>query len=104
MRRPTAASNGAPSAVKQRQPHAVAGTDGDDVLLRTVQRPIGAQAAGILRGIGITNHHFLMTAEPVPVPRDREQIAHDGAGMLQIAQRLEERHDTLRVRRAGRRL
>ena len=45
-----------------------------------------------------------MTAEPVPVPRDREQIAHDGAGMLQIAQRLEERHDTLRVRRAGRRL
>ena len=90
--------------MEQRQAHAALLARRDDLLLRAIERPVGAHAARILGGIGIADHHFLMSVDPVAVPRDREQVAHDGACMLEIARRLEERHDALRVRGARRHL
>ena len=67
----------------------------DDLLLRAVQRPGCGKAAGVLRGIRVADHNFLMTRNPRAIPVDAEQRVDRGAGVLKIVSRLEQRHDAL---------
>ena len=90
--------------MKERQVHAGPFAGCNDLLLRAIQRPVGAQTARILGGIGVANHHFLAFVDARAIPRKREQLGHDRACALEIAAGLEQRHDALRMVRPCRHL
>ena len=79
----------------------MATTGGDDLFLCAVQRPGRGKTAGILRGIGVADHHFLMPRDARPIPGYREKRVDHRAGALKIGGGLEQRHDALWVRISG---
>ncbi len=66
---------------------------GDDLFLRFVELPRGGEAAGLLRGIGVADHHFDAAARDRTVSRVGQQPAHRFTGAAKIVDRLEQRND-----------
>ena len=97
MGRSTAAADAAAAAVEEREPDVVPPAGGDDLFLRPVQRPRGGEAAGVLRRIGVADHHLLVPRDARAVRGDREQRVDHRAGTLQIGGGLEQRHHALRI-------
>ena len=87
--------------MEQRDLDAALGAGADDLLLRLVQLPVGGEAAAVLRGIRVADHHLLPPLAPAAIPGQREQLAQDVAGVAQVVDGLEQRHDPQRPIRAG---
>src|SRR4029077_514509 len=89
-----APAEGPASAMDQARPHAVSAAYLHEPRGRLVQRPDRRDVAAVLVAVGIPKHHLLLVAahaEPAPVERLRERLAHDVGAALEVADRLEER-------------
>lgn len=60
-RRAAPARNGAAAPMEKRHPHAVFLTDPGDGRLSLKERPVGGKVAAVLVGIGIAQHHMLVS-------------------------------------------
>ena len=96
--RAAAAADAAAAAVEQRQLDAVPRARGDDLFLRAVELPRRGEPAGVLRRVGVADHHLLVARDARAIPRQREQRVEHRAGALQIGGGLEQRHHALRMR------
>ena len=85
--RPAAAAHAAAAAVEQRDAHAGLAARRDNRLLRLIQRPRRAEAADVLRGVGVADHHFLVPADVRAVPRQRQQLSQHRARVAQVVAR-----------------
>ncbi len=48
--------------------------------------------AGVLGGIGVANHHFLLTTNVLAVPAEVKELPHDRVRTAQIINRFKQRH------------
>ena len=96
-----APGNGAAAAVEQGQRHAVFLEGFGERFLGTELGPGGAQKAGVLGGIRITDHHFLTVDDPLLVERNVEQRRHGVAGVVQVVQGFKQRYHPHRPAHAG---
>ncbi|MNC46187.1 hypothetical protein D3C75_951940 [compost metagenome] len=101
MRRSAATSHGTTATVKQQQLHAMASADLDQRLLGAVLRPGCCQRTGILGRVRVADHHFLRPGLARSVARHAQQAIDHTPGVLQIVQRLEQRHHAQRPLQAG---
>jgi len=100
VRRATAPADGATAAVEQGQLHAVLLGHLGHLLLRHVQLPRRGQAAGVLAGVGVADHHLLLAVDVVDVPVSGEELLHGRRRRLQVGQPLEQRHHGERLANA----
>ena len=70
----SAASDGTAAAMEERQLDLVAAGPADEVRLRPVEGNVGCQEAGVLRRIGVTQHHFQVAASPLERPSPGRQL------------------------------
>ncbi|MOA17730.1 hypothetical protein D3C78_1379980 [compost metagenome] len=101
MRRAAATPHGAAAAVEQQQLHAMPLTDFDQRLLGAVLCPGRCQRAGVLGRVGVADHHLLRPGLARAVAGHAQQVIDRAPGVLQIAQRLEQRHHAQRPLQAG---
>ena len=95
--RPAAASHAAAAAVEQRDAHLRLAARRDNRLLRLIQLPRRAEAADVLRGVGVADHHFLMPANVRVIPRHRQQLPQHRSRIAQVVGGFDERHDAQRT-------
>ncbi len=73
-----------------------------DRLLGLEERPVGGQEAGVLVRVGVADHHLEAATAAHVREKQRvvEQAGHRRGAAFEIGQRLEQRHDVERQRRA----
>ena len=94
--RPTAAADRAAATVKKTQADVVAPKDLDQLDLGLVELPPGGEKSAILVAVRVSEHDLLRLAAAAQQPhviRQCEQRVHDCAGVAQIVDGLEQRHD-----------
>ncbi len=94
--RPTAPPDRTAAAMEQAQPDLVSPEDIDQHQLGLVELPGRGQVAAVLVAVGITQHHLLGTAargEQPAIGRQAQELVHDPAAALQVADGLEQRRD-----------
>ncbi len=93
------AADGAAAAVEEHERDAGVAERRDEVPLGPVERPVRREVAAVLVAVRVAQHHLLPVAASgdEPPPRgQRERLAHDPAGALEVVDRLEQRHDVER--------
>ncbi len=93
MCRATAAPHRAAPAVEQCQVDVLLPARSDDRFLRLVQLPGCGESTAVLGRIRVAEHHLLPSVDRIAIARDGEQLAQRGAGVAQVVDRLEQRHD-----------
>ena len=76
--------------------HTVTAGDGHERGLGLVQRPVGGEVATVLVRVRVADHHLLAVAVGAhvgAVPRLGEQRVERGSGVVEVVDRLEQRHD-----------
>ncbi len=96
VRRSAAASGASAAAVEDGEFDVVARRDCRKVLLRAVDRPLCRQIPAVLGRVGVADHHLDPATPPIEEVGERglaEQGIDDVAGVLEVVDGLEQRHD-----------